>query len=114
MGWKFWQKNDASQDAGELPKPKDLPESVGRYLVVDLKMDPDYVWTLKAALRPRQENRDVRDFRIFSPSRADAAGVTIRNYNTLEAHPDLILHEGWMNKKTNQVKFITKSTEKAA
>jgi hypothetical protein len=32
----------------------------------------------------------------------------------LEAHPDLILHEGWMNKKTNQVKFITKSTEKAA
>jgi len=114
MGWKFWHKKDAPQEAGGLPKPKDLPEAVGRYLVVDLKMDPDTVWTLKAALRPRQENRDIKDFRIFSPSRADAAGVAVRNYNTLEEHPELILHEGWVNKKTNQVKFITKSTEKAA
>jgi hypothetical protein len=114
MSWKFWQKNDASQDAGRLPKPKDLPEAVGRYLVVDLKMDPDYVWSLKAALRPRAENHDVRDFRIFSPSQADAAGVTVRHFNTLSEHPDLILNEGWLNKKTNQVKFITPTTEKAA
>ena len=114
MGWKFWQKNNGTQDAGGLPKPKDLPEAVGRYLVVDLKMDPDYVWTLKAALRPRTDNRDVKDFRIFSPSRADAAGVAVRNFNTLNEHPGLILHEGWVNKKTHQVKFITPTTEKAA
>jgi hypothetical protein len=114
MGWKFWQKNDASQDTGGLPKPKDLPEAVGRYLVVDLKMDPDTVWALKAALRPRQDNKDIRDFRVFNPTRADAAGISVRNFKTLDEHPDLILHEGWFNKKTNQVKFITKSIEKAA
>ena len=114
MSWKFWQKQDASQGAGSLSKPKDLPEAVGRSLVVDLKMDPDYVWSLKAVMRPRPENRDIRDFRVFSPSRTDAAGVTVRNFNTLNEHPDLILHEGWINKKTSQVKFITPTTEKAA
>jgi hypothetical protein len=114
MSWNFWQKNNVAKEGAGLPKPKDLPEAVGRYLVVDLKLDPDYVWALKAALRPHEENRDIRDFRIFSPAKADAAGVTVRNYKTLDEHPALILFEGWVNKKTNQLKLTTTSTEKAA
>lgn len=114
MSWKFWQKNNAAKEGAGLPKPKDLPEPVGRYLVVDLKLEPDYVWALKAALRPHAENRDIRDFRIFSPAKADAAGVTVRSFKTLDEHPDLILFEGWVDKKTNQLKLMTTSTEKAA
>ena len=114
MNWKFWQKKDASQEAGGLPKPKDLSEAVGRYLVVDMKLDPDYVWTLKAALRPREDNRDMRDFRIFHPGKADAAGVAVRNYLSLDEHPELILYAGSLNKKTNKVKLTTHTTEKAA
>ena len=114
MSWKFWQKNAASKETDGLPRPKDLPEPVGRYLVVDMKLDPDYVWTLKAAMRPREDNHDMRDFRIFSPGKADAAGVTVRHYKTLDEHPELILYAGSLNKKTNKVKLITPTTEKAA
>ena len=114
MSWKFWHKNQASGETEGMPKPKDLPDAVGRHLVVNLKLDPDYVWTLKAALRSQPENRDIRDFRIFSPGQANAAGVSVRNYLTLDDHPALILYEGWVNKKTNQLKLVTKTTEKAA
>jgi hypothetical protein len=113
MNWKFWQKSGLAEGQG-LPKPKDLPEAVGRYLVVDMKLDPDYVWTLKAALRPQEDNRDMRDFRIFNPGKVDAAGVTVRNYLSLDEHPELILYAGSLNKKTNKVKLTTHTTEKAA
>jgi len=39
MGWKFWQRND-DKDASKikLPKPKEIPERIGRHLVVQEKM----------------------------------------------------------------------------
>lgn len=114
MNWKFWQKGESGAPGQGLPKPKDLPEAVGRHLVVDLSQDPDWVWTLKAALRPREENRDIKDIRIFSPDKADAADVTVRNFTSLDGHPELVLYEGWFNSKTHKMQLTAKSTEKAA
>lgn len=114
MNWKFWQKKETSQLPQGLPRPKDLPETVGRYLVVDLKMDPDWVWDLKAVSRRQEENRDIKDIRIFSPAKTGAAGVTVRNYLSLDDHPDFILYEGWVNTKTSQMKLIGKTMEEAA
>jgi hypothetical protein len=114
MNWKFWQKGENGTSGGGLPKPKDLPEAVGRHLVVDLNLDPDLVWSLKAVLRPREEGRDMADIRVFNPGKADAAGVTVRNYTTLDGHPELVLYEGWFNKKTHQIKITSKAIEKAA
>lgn len=114
MNWKFWQKKDTSQEVPGQSKPKDLPQAVGRYLVVDLKMDPDWVWTLKAALRRREGNSNIKDFRIFSPTQANAGGMKIRNFNSLDAHLDLVLYEGWVNTKTNQLELLVHAIEKAA
>ena len=114
MNWKFWQRGEAGASSGGLPKPKDLPEAVGRHLVVDLNLDPDLVWALKAVLRPREESRDMADIRVFNPAKVNAVGVTVRNYATLDGHPELILYEGWFNKKTHQTKITSKSIEKAA
>jgi len=114
MNWKFWQKKDFPQEAPGQSRPKDLPEVVGRYMVVDLKMDPDWVWTLKAASRRREENHNIKDIRIFSPTAANAEGMKIRNYHSLDAHPDLVLYEGWLNTKTHQLGLIVKIIEKAA
>jgi hypothetical protein len=36
-----------------------LPDRVGRYLVTQLKEDPDWVWSPKAALRPKAEEKDT-------------------------------------------------------
>ncbi len=114
MNWKFWKKSNASQDARGMTKPKDLPETVGRYLVVDLQKDPDWVWTLKAVMRRREENRDIKDIRIFSPGRADTLGVAVRNFASFDDAADLILFEGWFNTKTHKIELIEKTTEKAA
>lgn len=115
MNWKFWQKNDTPPEAPPgQSRPKELPEAVGRYLVVDLKMDPDWVWALKAATRRREENHNIKDFRIFSPTEANAGGMKIRNFNSLDAYPNLVLYEGWVNTKTHQLELRTNSTEKAA
>ena len=114
MNLKFWHKTDVPDEAPGQSRPKDLPEVVGRYMVVDLKMDPDWVWTLKAASRRREENHDIKDIRIFSPTAANAEGMKIRNYHSLDAHPDLVLYEGWLNTKTHQLELIVKIIEKAA
>lgn len=114
MKWKFWQKGTAEGDGqSKLPRPKDLPERVGRYLVVDLGMDPDQVWSLKAVTRPHVEVVSRRDIRIFNPASTDHAGLTIRNYDSLDMYQEMILFEGWYDKKSNQVEIKTKKMERA-
>jgi hypothetical protein len=51
MNWKFWKTDNKNgqrlnRRSSNLPKPKDLPTRVGIYLVTQLKLDPDWVWTL--------------------------------------------------------------------
>jgi hypothetical protein len=77
-------------------------------------MDPDLVWALKAVTRRHEENHNIKDFRIFNPTEASAGGMQIRNFNSLDAYPDLVLYDGWVNTKTNQLELRANATEKAA
>ena len=112
MDWKFWTKKE-QQEAGmnkeDLPKPKDIPEVVGRHLVVEMKQDPDFVWKLMAARRPRPENKNAFDVRVYSPGEAGVKGVKVKNYNTLDSMPELVLFEGWYDKRANTAKLVDKS-----
>jgi hypothetical protein len=116
MTWKFWTKK-AEADAGAkqkaLPKPKAIPEVVGRCLVVEMKQDPDFVWKLMAVIRPRPDSKDTFDVRVYSAMDAGTRGVNVKNYDTLDAAPDLILYEGWFNKKTNNAELADKSRERS-
>jgi hypothetical protein len=101
MGWKFWQKSKTETGAAKakkLPRPKELPSGVGRYLVVDLGLDPDWVWNLKGVAMPREENRNRFDIRIFDEAQAAGRSVYVKNYKNLDDHPELILFEGWYDK----------------
>jgi len=73
--------------------PKEIPHWAYRYLVVSLKADPDRVSLLKCVEQlDYLEERPVHLIRIFAP---DAArGVEIRNFASLDQHPELILYEG--------------------
>jgi len=66
----FWKKKPATEEpskpkAEKLLKPKDIPELVGRHLIVQLKQNPDWVWRLKGVVRPRSGGKDRFDFRVF-------------------------------------------------
>lgn len=105
MKWKFWKKSEASTVAGKpekLPRPKDLPESIGMYMVVSMKKNPDWVWTLKAVMLDKPDSKDVKDIRIYDPAKTAAAKVFVKNYRSFDAHPELTLFEGWFNRRSRK------------
>ncbi len=103
MNWKFWGKNKPNTGV-KLAKPKNLPQSVGKYLVVSLKYDPDWVWGLKVVFIEKQGNKDLFDFRIFDPNHANTKGIDVKNYRSLDENTDMILFDGWYNKRTEEMK----------
>lgn len=109
MKWKFWQgKTEAREPRPEmhkLPRPKDIPEPVGRYLVVELGKNPDWVWNLKAVIRPRSDAKERYDVRILNLSTAAQAKVIVKDYTSLDEHPEVILYEGWYDKKSFKVEI---------
>ena len=94
-----------------LRKPEEIPYPVGRDLVVTYKQDPDMVWDLRAVTRCHVDDPKLYDFRVFSQDDASRRGVRVQNFETLDQHPELILYEGWYNKKGNEAHF-TGSKEK--
>ena len=110
MNWKFWKKDTQGErgaNTGEprLSKPKELPDRVGMYLVTQLKEDPDWVWSLKGALRPKSGEKHTFEIKIFDPKTAIQKGITIANFNSLDEHPEMVLFLGWINKNNGVVKI---------
>ena len=98
MFWKLWKKTHTTggppkAKEEKLPRPKDIPEPVGRYLVVNLQKNPDWVWNLKGAVRQRQEGQYAFDVRVFDEKEASEKRVNVKNYTSLDEHPELILFE---------------------
>ena len=97
MLWKFWQKNKEASALKE-EKPKDLPSRLGKYLVVDLQYDPDWVWSLKVTSRKRKNYHYVYEFRVFDPVSAKMNAREIRQFSSLDDYPEMIFFDGWYNK----------------
>ncbi len=90
----FWKK-----DPNALPGPRGVPEPVGRDIVTKFEGNPDKVWNhFKAVIRPREGQKNTFDVRVYDEVQAAAAKITVKDYNSLTEHPELILYEGWYNK----------------
>ena len=105
----FWKKapntNEPSEPKAEkLHGPQNIPDYVGRYLVVQLKKDPNWVWNLKAVLR-QKNSKDSFEFRVFDDAQVATSKVNVKNYLSLDGHPDLTLYHGWYDKKSRQVQL---------
>ena len=115
MSWKFWKKEtEETPKKAKLPGPKELPDAVGRKLVVDLGMDPDWTWSLKALIRRRENEKNIRDFRIFDPGKSLATGISVKNFDSLDGHQEQILFAGWYNTETGEIQITQGSSDKAA
>jgi len=116
MDWKFWKKqssqNPSKTSSKKLRKPRELPDAIGRKLVVDLKMDPDEAWALRYVSRPSESQPDIQDFRLFHPNDAAHAGLVVKDWYSLDGSPDLILYEGQYNKPEKKVSLLV--THKSA
>ena len=109
MDWKFWQKNKTEaphiSKTKKIGKPRELPQDVGRHLVVVNGLDPDWVGSLKCVEKPRENAKDTFDFRIFSAPSAARDGLTIMDYHSLDHHMNLVLFAGWYSKDTHGVEL---------
>ena len=107
----FWKRKETKEGEVKLPRPKGIPELVGRYMVVEEKKDPAWVWKLEGVVRPAGEKKAVY-CRVFDEAQIAQAGVNVKDWTSLDDHPDLILWEGYFDKETNTVrheKFIKPS-----
>ena len=77
--------------------------------MVNLGLDPDWVWSLKGATRPQADSKNKIDIRIFDKSASVARKVAVRDYNSFDDQPNLILYEGWFDKASGIVKIEKKS-----
>jgi hypothetical protein len=92
----------------KLPGPRQISGLVGKYLTAEYKMNDDLVRILKAVVRKRQEAEAAFDCRIFDQSEAEASEIQIKDYTSLDEHPDLILYEGWFDEETKHVEMAEK------
>jgi len=106
MNFKFWKHNQtqaASKDRSA--RPKELSDPVGIYLITKLNEDPDWVWSLRSVERSREPNRQVRDIRIYDPRDAWNIHLEVKNYASLDNHPELVLYSGVIDKSTDVVQL---------
>ncbi|MBI2860783.1 MAG: hypothetical protein HYX91_04670 [Chloroflexi bacterium] len=98
----FWKKKEATVEIEpkeeKLPGTKGVPDIVGRHIVVQLKREPDWVWRLKSVERKRANGAKSFDIRVFDEIEADSKRVKVKDYLSLEGHPELVLYEGWYDK----------------
>jgi hypothetical protein len=107
----LFKKNKGFSPVQEkLPGPKAMPDDVGRTLVVDHKQDPNWVWSLKAVVKPTEE-KGAFLVRVFDERIASSKGMQVKDFNSFNEHPELILFDGWFNKKTHaaQLKPLPKA-----
>ena len=103
MNWKFWERGKTKDGEVRLPRPKTVPQEVGSYMVVTEKESPDWVWRLKAVVLPTEKKKAFY-CRVFAEANAAKAGVKVKDWNSLDDHPDLILWEGYFDRATNTVR----------
>ena len=67
-----------------------------------------------AVMRPQKEGGDVCDVRVFDEWSAQQNKISILNYGSLDNQPDMILFEGWFDRKSKKGDIKYKAVAKKA
>ncbi|MBU2498633.1 MAG: hypothetical protein KKE57_07030 [Proteobacteria bacterium] len=73
-----------------------------------IAMPGDHWVNYLAVKRPRSENKDIVDVRIFDEFKANEKKVKVLDYASLDSHPDLVLLEGWLDDKSKKTDIKAK------
>ncbi len=102
------QPKTENPKAEKLGGPKQMPILVEKYLTAEHKIDPDLAKLLKTVTRGSSTEATGLNIRIFDDSEAIAKKIQVKNYISLDEHPDLIIYEGWFDEKSKRVKLEEK------
>ena len=106
----FWKKEPAVEEPSKLkvekmPEPKQIPGLVEKHIIAEYKMDPDLTRILKAVVRASSTEEGVFNIRVFDESETLAKKIQVKDYTSLDNHPDLIIYEGWFDEKSKRVEL---------
>lgn len=117
MNLKSWLMNKfavapaAPQSSHKQGKPRDLPQVIGRHLVVEKGLDPDWVWNLKYVRKSREDSKGVYDIRVFNPLDAARNNLKIKDFDSFDDHMDLVLISGRYDKNDEKATLDYKHIE---
>jgi hypothetical protein len=92
----------------KLPGPRPIPGLVERHLIAEYRVDPDLIRLLRAVVRRSPKAAKALDCRIFDEAEEEASEVQIKDYTSLDGHPELILYEGWFDEESKHVELVEK------
>ena len=98
--------------------PIKVPNYIGRRMVEELQKLPQTSnhWVqYKAVIRKQANKPDSYDVRIYDEWETNKKGVKVTNYNSLDAHPDLIQFSGWFDSQTKlvEIKYVQAASKTA-
>jgi len=100
----FWKRNKDAQGAKQSG-PRDIPESVKKYLVANKMVDAETIPFLKAVIKNKENSDKAFDIRVFDPADADAREFKVQNYDSLSANQALVIAEGWYDDSAKNVEL---------
>ncbi|MBI2868865.1 MAG: hypothetical protein HYX96_03450 [Chloroflexi bacterium] len=99
-------KKKTAETVEKLPGPGAIPNFIQRSLVTDYKMDAELAALLKSVVF--RSGNNGTGIRIFDESEALAKKVAVKDFTTLEAHPDLVIYEGSYDEGSKKLKLEEK------
>jgi len=106
MGRKGKREENGS---GPVKIDRNLYRIVGREWE---RLPPSDHWVrFMAVLRRHADNPDICDVRIYDEWCTNNRGITVSDYASLDFHPDLVLFEGWFDKKAGTGNIHLKEME---
>ena len=82
--------------------PKDVPQRAYMYLVTTLKVAPENITGLLSVQKVGfRDGKLVTFIRIYNPSAIEEA-LQVKDFTSLDQHPELILYEGYWEKVSDR------------
>ena len=92
--------------------PKDIPSWAYMYLVTTLKVPPENTTSLRSVQKVGfWDGKLVTFIRIYNP-RASEEALQVKDFTSLDQHPELILFEGYWEKGGDRVFLECKAAPK--
>jgi hypothetical protein len=104
-GAKMFGKKSDEPKAKKLTGPRQTSGLLEKKLSTEYKIDADIMHALMVLVRKIPESEKALVYRVYDSADAEARGVKIKNYTSLDSYPDMILYEGWFDESTGQIEI---------
>ena len=98
----FWKNKKQALGSKPMKLDRILYKIIGGEWDKIPQSESDHWVKYMTVMRPQKAEGDVYDVRVFDEWSAQQSRISIFNYAALDNHPELVLFEGWFDKKSKK------------